>query len=79
MIGQPDHAAGNRGGSAKPVLLFDQPDRGTGFVRRQRCGQARCTGTDDQNICLAVDYGISPRYSTGKCSTALSTLPPTAL
>ncbi|NRD89786.1 hypothetical protein C8024_10455 [Sphingopyxis sp. BSNA05] len=60
MIGQPDHAAGNRGGAAEPVLLLDQPDRGTGFVRRQRRGEARCPRTDDQNICLAIDYRTSP-------------------
>jgi len=38
MVGQPDHTAGNGGGPAEPVLLFDQPDRGAGFVRSQSGG-----------------------------------------
>ena len=35
MIGQPDNAAGYRRGPAKPILLFDQADRGAGFMRGQ--------------------------------------------
>ncbi len=60
MIGQPDHTAGDRGGPAEPVLLFDQLNRGAGFVRSQSGGEARCTGANDQNIYLAVDYRTSP-------------------
>ena len=60
MVGQPDHPAGDRCGSAKPVLLFNHPDRGPGFMRSKRRGQSRCTGADDQNIRFAIDYGLSP-------------------
>jgi len=61
MLGQPDHAAGDGGSAAEPVLLLDQPDRGAGFVGGERCSQAGGPGTDDQNICFAVYYGTSPR------------------
>ena len=60
MIGQPDNAAGYRRGSAKPILLLYQPDRGTGFMRRQRCGETGCSRTDDQNIYLAIDNRTFP-------------------
>ena len=65
VIGQPDHAAGNCRGTAQPVLFLDQPHRGTGFVRCQRCGKACGPGSDNQNIRFAVDYGTSPVIGLG--------------